>query len=71
MMSQRSPSQNTRTGEMPRLERPRPDLREPVERPYTLPEMPPSTGATTGVIPVVTEGNDKTAGRDNDAPTGK
>lgn len=56
---------------MPRLERPRPDLREALERPTTLPEMPPTTGATTGVIPVVTEGSDKTAGRDNDAPTGK
>jgi hypothetical protein len=70
-MSQRSISPSTRTGEMPRLERPRPDLREALERPTTLPEMPATSGATTGVIPVVTEGSDKSAGRDNDAPTGK
>ena len=70
-MSQRSLPVNTRTSEMPRLEYPRPDLREPLERPSTLPEMPATTGATTGIIPVITEGSDKTAGRDNDAPTGK
>jgi len=56
---------------MPRLERPRPDLREALERPTTLPEMPATSGATTGVIPVVTEDTDKSARRDNDAPTGK
>jgi hypothetical protein len=56
---------------MPRLERPRPPLREHLERPYSVPEMPATTGATTGVIPVVTEESDTSAGRDNDAPTGK
>jgi hypothetical protein len=70
-MSQRSSSLSTLTGEMPRLERPLPERREPLERPTSLPEMPATSGATTGVIPVITEGSDKTAGRDNDAPTGK
>ena len=56
---------------MPSLEYPRPDLRDPLERPPTLPEMPATSGATTGIIPVVTEGSDKTAGRDTDAPMGK
>jgi len=70
-MSQRSLSVSTRTSEMPSLEYPRPDLRDPLERPPTLPEMPATSGATTGIIPVVTEGSDKTAGRDTDAPMGK
>jgi hypothetical protein len=39
------------------------------ERPTTLPEMH-DKGSTTGVLPVVTEGEDRSAERDNDAASG-
>lgn len=46
-----------------------PQNRQETSRPTTLPELR-DEGATTGVLPVVTEGEDSSAQRDEDSSTG-
>ncbi|GAB4335670.1 MAG: hypothetical protein Kow00117_18630 [Phototrophicales bacterium] len=59
-----SPTSKTGTFKRPNLE---PEAaRDERNRPLTLPEYPRDPNATTGVIPVVTEGEDTSAERDND-----
>lgn len=40
--------------------------RQELDRPLTLPEYPRDHSSTTGAIPIVTEGEDTSAERDND-----
>jgi hypothetical protein len=46
-----------------------PSTQRDPERPTTLPELH-DEGSTTGVLPVITEGEDRSAERDNDVAAG-
>lgn len=64
---------SSQTGEIPRVEEEGPhDHREQAEPrpPATLPEMPPLSGSTTGIIPIVSEDADPAATGDDDTPDG-
>jgi hypothetical protein len=62
----------SKSGVIPRAKiEPEHDRERPPERPTTLPEHPEETGATTGIMPVVAEGKDTSAERDDDKASGK
>lgn len=62
---------SARTGELPRLERDSHERERERPSPDNLPEAKKNTGATTGVIRILTETSDQTANREADKPTGE
>lgn len=66
-------TQNTsaRTGELRRLERESRDRDHERPSPDNVPEPKKNTGATTGVIRILTESSDQTANREADKPAGE
>ena len=57
-----------KSGVLPRIEIERRLLRRDPPAPTTLPELPDHEA--TGVVPVISEGEDRSAERDDDTPTG-
>lgn len=55
----------SRTGMVPRPTF-EPEQRQESKRPTTLPEQPPDA-ATTGTVPIISEGRDERAERDSDS----
>lgn len=70
-MPEKTQNTSARTGELPRLERETRDRERERTSPEDAPEQKKNSGATTGVIRIITESSDKTATREADKPAGE